>query len=220
MNEIGKLAVIKFGHPPFIDASCRREPDFENNYPSITSICRQGMFAPRLRENDIVVYLSTKRKYYDDDQANNKLIAFLQVDKIFETHQLAFEWYKKNNFPTPSNCMVDNNSPYNFDHTASNFETSKEIKAYLLKSDEDRKRQGQFILRLWDNKYKGSTDKWKMFVKTKPLLVEFNKPISLFKADLETIFGEIIPNTRCGPSIKFHHLEKLALIAGIKLVIK
>ncbi len=144
-TEIGRQAIIKYNHHPFIDASCRREPDLENTFPSISSICRQGNFAPRLRENDIVVYLSVKRKYYDDKEDNNKLIAILQVDKVFDTHQSAFEWYKKNNLQILNNCMVDNNLPYNFDQTASNFETSKEVKEYLLKSEEDKKRQGQFL---------------------------------------------------------------------------
>ncbi len=114
--------------------------------------------------------------------------------------------------------MVDNNLPYNFDQTASNFETSKEVKEYFLKSEEDKKRQGQLILKLSDKRYKNSTDQWKMFVKTKPLYVELDNPISLFKGDLENLFGQKIPNTRNAPSIKFHQLEKLALIAGLKLV--
>lgn len=142
----------------------------------------------------------------------------MQVDKVFDTHQLGFEWYKENNLQIPSNCMVENSLPYNFDQTSSNFETSKEIKEYLLKNDEVKKKQGQVIINLWDKRYKESTNQWKMFVKTKPLYVELDNPVSLYRTDLENIFGQRIPNTRNAPGIKFHQLEKLALIAGIKIV--
>ena len=35
MTDIGLRAVNDFDCPPFIDASCRREPDFESEFPSI-----------------------------------------------------------------------------------------------------------------------------------------------------------------------------------------
>jgi hypothetical protein len=45
-------------YPPFIDASCRREPDLESRYPSITALCREGHFAPHLHEGDVVAYMT------------------------------------------------------------------------------------------------------------------------------------------------------------------
>lgn len=39
-------AIEKYKLPPFIDASCRREPDFQNPLPSISALCRQVSFAP------------------------------------------------------------------------------------------------------------------------------------------------------------------------------
>jgi hypothetical protein len=56
----GRKAVQEYRLPPFIDGSCRREPDFESPFPSITAICRAGNFAPRLRVDDQVVYLTVK----------------------------------------------------------------------------------------------------------------------------------------------------------------
>jgi hypothetical protein len=44
---------------------------------------------------DVVIYLSVKQKYYDDQEANNKLIAILQVDKLFNTHQTGFDGLSK-----------------------------------------------------------------------------------------------------------------------------
>ena len=63
-KEIGQNAIKEFNFPPFIDASCRREPDFENANPSITALCRQDLFAPNLYPNDIVVYITVRGKWF------------------------------------------------------------------------------------------------------------------------------------------------------------
>ncbi len=44
----GQQAILAFHLPPFIDYSCRREPDFMSTYPSISALCRVEKFAPRL----------------------------------------------------------------------------------------------------------------------------------------------------------------------------
>jgi len=36
----GRNAVTRYGIPPYVDASCRREPDFESPLPSISALCR------------------------------------------------------------------------------------------------------------------------------------------------------------------------------------
>jgi hypothetical protein len=38
----GRRAVDEHQLAPFIDASCRREPDFEAAYPTISALCRGG----------------------------------------------------------------------------------------------------------------------------------------------------------------------------------
>ncbi len=50
----GRKAWKNYGFPPFIDSSCRREPDFESEYPSITALYRKDKFAPKRKEGDIV----------------------------------------------------------------------------------------------------------------------------------------------------------------------
>ncbi len=57
-------AISDYNFPPFIAGSCRREPDFENDFPSITSLCRQEKFAPLLFPNDVVVYITVKGDHY------------------------------------------------------------------------------------------------------------------------------------------------------------
>jgi hypothetical protein len=34
----GRAAIERFGLPPFIDGSCRREPDFQSEFPSISGL--------------------------------------------------------------------------------------------------------------------------------------------------------------------------------------
>lgn len=37
INKMGCIAIEKYDFPPYIDSSCRREPDFQNKYPSISA---------------------------------------------------------------------------------------------------------------------------------------------------------------------------------------
>ena len=62
-NGRGESVIEEHGIPPYVDDSCRREPDFESGYPSITALCRGRNFAPRVYESDLVVYMTTKGKY-------------------------------------------------------------------------------------------------------------------------------------------------------------
>src|SRR2546423_15125523 len=66
-NSSGKAAARRFDHPPFVDASCRREPDFESLRPSITALCRGEKFAPRLKVGDVVIYLTVRGRYPGTD---------------------------------------------------------------------------------------------------------------------------------------------------------
>ncbi len=37
--------------------TCRREPDFESQFPAISALCRGKLFAPRLNPDDLVAYI-------------------------------------------------------------------------------------------------------------------------------------------------------------------
>src|SRR5437879_479234 len=47
-TSCGRQAIREHALLPFIDGSCRREPDFESRFPSITATCRGRNCAPRL----------------------------------------------------------------------------------------------------------------------------------------------------------------------------
>jgi hypothetical protein len=110
-NKYGKIAIEKYNFPSFIDGSCRREPDFENELPSITGLCRPG-FAEKLKVKDIIVYVTNKKGI-----GERKVIAVLEVIKVFENHRCAADWYIKKNKLIPNNIIVDETKPFDLDKT-------------------------------------------------------------------------------------------------------
>ena len=79
-SKEGVQASERFGLPPYIDASCRREPDLAHGMPAVTALCRGAMFAPRLEVNDRVVYMTVKRRWDESlDESCWKLVAALHV---------------------------------------------------------------------------------------------------------------------------------------------
>jgi len=111
INKNGQVAIEKYNLLPFIDGSCRREPDFENEFPSITGLCRPG-FAEKLKEKDIIVYVTNKKGI-----GSRKIIAVLEVTKVFENHRQAADWYIKENKVIPNNIMVNETLPFDLDKT-------------------------------------------------------------------------------------------------------
>jgi hypothetical protein len=85
----GQEAIKRFGLPPFIDGSIRREPDLEHPQPSISCLCRAGKFAPRLKVDDHVLYLTQKGCYGNVRERYWRLVAVLRVKQIFKSHEAA-----------------------------------------------------------------------------------------------------------------------------------
>lgn len=109
-TQEGRAASERFALPPFIDGSIRREPDLEHERPSISCLCRAGKFAPRLRPDDIVVYL-TKKARLGGGPSHWRLTAVLRVARLFDNHDSAAAWYRQLGLPLPSNCHVKGNEP-------------------------------------------------------------------------------------------------------------
>ena len=116
-SPLGLQAVQTLNLPPFIDASCRREPDLQSRWPSISALCRKQYFAPRLRPGDHVVYITVKRTYPGADEAHRRLVAILNIKASFKTHRDAAVWYRDQGIALPSNCMVFGNRPQPLDQT-------------------------------------------------------------------------------------------------------
>lgn len=217
MTEIGMRAVTQHGFKPFIDASCRREPDFENDYPSITSLCRQEMFAPNLYPNDIVIYITVKGKWLTNYD-HYRLIAILEVIDRKDNHLQAASWYRTNSqIGVPSNCMVTDNMPHMFHETAGNFKTSAEVKRYLNHHAEKQQLVGERRLQLWNDGYLVKSKKWKEFIITKPVFRELTNPPILTDDHMNKIFGKV-PNTRNPNKVTKEQFKEIAKHADINFI--
>lgn len=114
-SSLGRAAIAQYQLAPFLDGSCRREPDFESEFPSITSLCRAGHFAPRLIEGDVVAYTTPNFSYPPRTPCARRLVAVLRVLESWrvvtkgngmEAHAQAEEWYRQQGLGVPSNCMT------------------------------------------------------------------------------------------------------------------
>jgi hypothetical protein len=201
----GRQAIRKHALPPFIDGSCRREPDFESPFPSITATCRVGKFAPRLQEGDRIAYLTVKGKYIGDLEKGQRMVAVLRVIQRFESHDDAAAWYRRQNQRLPSNCMVAGNPPKPFELT--NGHPPKEVKERMAAEND-------FVraVRLWDATYRGRVDKFPVFLATEADFIELSHPPQLCKTHMLTVFGRI-PGTLNPPTISCDQLERLVKLA-------
>lgn len=167
MNKNGKEAISKYGYKPFTDHSIRREPSLESVYPAITSTCRGRNFAPRLRVNDTVVYLTKSGQYGDIEEEHYRLVAILKVIHRFDNHQSAANWYIEKGLPVPSNCIIPNNPPLDFDHSVHSEQDA------LFSEEEYNKR-------VLDNPD---------FLICEPLKLELDNPPIILKSELEDATG-------------------------------
>lgn len=172
LTAAGRAAAQQHSLPSFIDGSCRREPDFESSFPSITASCRTGNFAPRLGVGDRVVYLTVKAKYGEDTTPGRRLVAILRILQRFSNHAGAAQWYTLKDCELPSNCLVPDNPPKAFEVTNGNppVEVKKRV---CLKSD------AHFAVRLWDATYRQRISKWPVLLATTAEFLELRQPPQL-----------------------------------------
>lgn len=213
-NAMGLQAIKEFSLPPFIDASCRREPDFEHRYPSISALCRQAQFAPHLQVNDVIVYTTIKGSWLQD-YSNYRLVAILEVIHRYNSHEEAKSWYVKNDNPLPSNCMVSDNSPFPFLQTAGNFMNGSQLNYYLSLPPDAKQHIATQRLTAWNNDYARKAELWSIFLITKPIFLNLNDPPVLTSDDLDAIFHRRI-STRTPKIISPIQFAQLAKFASIQ----
>ena len=190
INMHGREAVVKYGLPPFIDSSCRRDPDLQNPYPSTTSLCRGENFVPTLSVGDIIVYFTRTGNYGIYSSGNRVLTSILEVAEIYETHEEAAEWYLNHHIELPSNCMVPGNPPYPWEQTAG-----------VNSRDFDN-------IADWDAFYYARSKRISTFVRTNKLFCELYNPPVITNEMLIDVFGRI-PNTQTPPTICEKLFKKL-----------
>ena len=190
LTKQGRVAVEKFGFPPFIDTSCRREPDFQASVPSISALCRSKMFAPRLREGDSVVYMTVKGQYAPEQFRHWRLVAILRVIKRFESHKEAAGWYQEKGLRVPSNCMVDGNTCLPYEMTA-----GIPVNKFGDVADQDE------LLKRWDSSYRLRARRCGVFLACEAEFLSLYEPPILIDESLLRIFGRV-PPTLTPPPIR------------------
>lgn len=193
-NRAGRTASAEHGLPPYVDASCRREPDFEAEFPSISALCRVDKFAPRLHVGDIVAYLTRKGSYGGFNGSHWRLTAVLQVQMRFESHVEAASWYFDRGLTLPRNCMIAGNPPLPLDRTDAFIES----------------------LRVWDREYQKRSEKCGVFLACAPLFRELWSPPVITPAMMLRTFGRI-PGTQNPPAISKEELNALLKTSGLAI---
>ncbi len=191
----GQQAISKFNLPAYLDYSCRREPDFLSDYPSISALCRLKKFAPRLHEGDIAVYITCKGSYQGMKPAHWRLVAILEIFKRFESHTDAALWYTNQGLPLPKNCMVKGNPPLAIEMTAPITEFGTD-------------------LRRWDLAYQSRARQCGVFLASKPQFLEQYDPPIITEEIMYAAFNRI-PGTQNPPAISFDEFEKFKQLCGI-----
>lgn len=197
----GRAAIEKFDFPPFVDTSCRREPDFQANIPSISALCRGKMFAPRLRENDSVIYMTVKGQYAPEKFLHWRLVAILRIVKRFESHKDAAVWYREKGLSIPSNCMVKGNACLPYEKTAG---TQASRFGNVTNTNE--------LLKHWDSSYRLRARHYGVFLACEAEFLSLYEPPILTDKDLLQIFGRI-PPTLTPPAISESEYQALCEIA-------
>jgi hypothetical protein len=188
LSKRGRVVAETKGIPPFVDASCRREPDLEHKYPSITSLCRPGKLIPRLKKGDKVVYV-TKKSTYGADVHGWRLTAILEVIDVLKNHEQAQEWYKKKILPLPSNCMVKGNKPI------------PQEKSGLCGCSSGNYEEAEL-------EYQRRAEKHPEFAVTKKIKTELKNPYTITDSVMKKILKRI-PLLRTPPKIKEEEFNKL-----------
>lgn len=212
-NIFGINAIKSFGLNPYIDSSCRREPDLELSNPSISGLCRKNKLAPQLKLDDIIIYLTlppkykVAQKYLNQDTYN--LTAILKVINVFPNHISASKWYETNCLPIPSNCMIKGNPPKDFNLTGSNYNSQKKMKDYFSLSLIEKTKEARKQLIIWNKEYNTRADQYPSFVITEYLYNHIINPIPIHKNQLRNIFNGVIPGTQNPKNLSKEEFNKL-----------
>ena len=193
----GREAIKKFYLAPFLDASCRREPDFQNPLPSISALCRGAGFAPRLREGDKIIYMTVKSRYLDEKEPHWRLVAVLEVIKRFESHREAAKSYAESGLPIPNNCMVADNPHMPYEMTGGM--SAERFGGATDNAD---------LVKKWDSSYKVRSRKHGVFLTCRPIYLELANPAILTSEFLQDVFGRI-PPTLTPPAITNEQYNEL-----------
>lgn len=185
-TRLGRDAIQRYGLAPFIDGSCRREPDLELAHPSISALCRNRRFAPRLRAGDSIAYITTLDRYGELER-HWRLVALLEVLQSFETHEAAAVWYRDREPRLPSNCMVPGNPPLPLSKTCGPGDA--DLRKAMSKVPDAE------VVAEWDRRYGDRMRNTPVFVACSPVMVSLHDPPRIFRSDWLAWHGKV-PGTQ------------------------
>ena len=201
VSNIGRNAAREHGLPPFVDGSCRREPDLQSSFPSISALCRTHVFAPRLSTGDEVVYITVLSNFGESGiEPHYRLVAHLAVTDVSDNHEEAASWYRARCIPVPSNCMITGSKPVPYEHT-----NGRNDKGY-------RGQPAEAKLRWWDGEYRSRSRKTGTLVHCKRLHLSLYNPGRIYRQDMKDIFGRV-PGTRNPPALPIEQVRALVALA-------
>jgi hypothetical protein len=193
-NRAGRQAIAKFDLPPYVDSSCRREPDLEHVFPSVSALCHGKLFAPRLHERDVVAFITKKDWYGAYRESHWRLVAIVRVVRRFQTHADAADWYQNRDLTLPSNCIVPGNPPLPLERTDRYYSDLHE----------------------WELGYRLRARRCGTFLACEPIHRSLYEPPIITEAIMRETFGRI-PGTRNPPQIEASQLARLCQLTGIDL---
>jgi hypothetical protein len=211
----GFAAINEFNLPPYIDGSCRREPDFESDYPSISALCRGGNFAPHLRVGDIVIYMTKIGNYLHPQVKENhwRLTAILEVYKRFSSHADAANWYQEQHMKLPTNCMIPGNPPVPLEKSEGRHGTLPVLRPIPMRYKRHQLPMLDYDLLAWDKWYEERVKKWGVFLACTVQHRELWSPPIITRERMIDIFGDI-PGTRTCRKVSAEEFRKLRCLCG------
>jgi len=202
LTAVGRAASQRFNIPPFVDGSIRREPDLEHEYPAITCLCRADKFAPRLIEDDLVAYMTTKRRF-GRSSAHRRLTAVLRVIEVVDSHADGAEWYRQRRLSLPNNCMIPGNR-------AKPLQRSHQHSPVLACG-------GESGCGLWDRRYRIRARRWGSFAICERLWAELSWDAPVIEDDDFIAAFDSVPGTRNPGALPQDEFNDFLQLMGVEL---
>lgn len=170
--------------PPYLDSSCRREPDFEHPFPAITGLCRKGKTASFL-VGERVAYFTVGRAHH--------LTAIFKIEASFSSHEEAnTRWYQPHSLRPPRNVIVHGSEPVPYEVTCGFYKGENKV---IVRPGEGR--DPVQLVQEWDGLYRKRMSEAQHVHVCRVLFVEVEHPPVLTKDGAARVFpGRRFPGTQ------------------------
>lgn len=199
-TPIGRSAIKRHRFKPYEDGSCRREPDFNSRYPSITSLCRGTRFVRNLKPDDLVLYITVLGKWDIGQECHWRVVALLRVIDTQPSHEEAASWYRARGLPPPSNCFIPQVKRLRLSMTAGaprNIVKDFSPPQYLAK---------------WDLGYEVRVRRTPKFVITEAEFLCLAQPPRVTRSMWNTVFNGVL-NTQSAQKVEERRMRRLLRLA-------